>query len=174
MQSSFVNGIDGVMGAGSGAGAVFDLSLVLNFLFETSAVAFLGILLMVLVFYRHRERLLFSGAVLYGGLLVGYIIKNVIMRIRPSGALIYSSGYSFPSGHTIGATLLLMTIAYLYKDKIKSFGGKIGLFLVSLIVIGLVGFSRVYLGAHFISDVLGGFLFGMFWVNLMAFLFHRK
>lgn len=76
------------------------------------------------------------------------------------------SGYSFASGHTIGATLLYGQIALFLIPLIRSRRGRVLLFSVASFIVALVGFSRIALGAHYLTDVLGGMFFGMMWLTL--------
>lgn len=89
---------------------------------------------------------------------VNHLLKNSIQRPRPSlQQLLPIGGYSFPSGHTYGITVLLITLLLisLQKAPIKPF--KL-LFVCSIIL--LVAISRIYLQVHYLSDVLAGFSLG--------------
>jgi undecaprenyl-diphosphatase len=76
------------------------------------------------------------------------------------------SGYSFASGHTIGATLLYGQLALFIIPLIKSRGGRALVFSAATFVIVLVGFSRIALGAHYFTDVLAGMFLGTSWLAL--------
>lgn len=86
-------------------------------------------------------------------------LKNIIKRQRPEGfRLITETGYSFPSGHSmIGMAfygfIIYLIIKYLKNKKIKI----ITITLISILII-LIGLSRIYLGVHYTSDVLAGFI----------------
>lgn len=94
-----------------------------------------------------------------------WIAKNLIVRARPAGSLVAETGFSFPSGH---AAVSLVFFALLYMSLSEYLSGRaggiriwrwIGLILALLMPV-LIGFSRVYLGVHYLSDVLAGFVFG--------------
>lgn len=118
--------------------------------------------------------------VLPGGMLLNYLLKHLFARLRPSfeDPLLVLHSYSFPSGHTIGATLLYaMLAAYVLNQPALSAAlarrlgcGQRGLHGavagVALLMVVLTAFSRVYLGAHFLSDVLGAMLLGTAWFAL--------
>src|SRR2546430_2451805 len=76
------------------------------------------------------------------------------------------SGYSFASGHTIGATLLYGQLALFIIPMIKNRRGRVLVYSAATFVIVLVGFSRIALGAHYLTDVLGGMFLGTSWLTL--------
>lgn len=93
---------------------------------------------------------------------VNLIIKNIIRRDRPdkSNWLITESNFSFPSGHSMMATIFYGFLAYLlYKSNLNR-NVKIIILIMMLFLILLIGISRIYLGVHYTSDVIGGFLWG--------------
>ena len=118
--------------------------------------------------------------VLPGGMLLNFGLKHVFTRLRPhfNDPILVLHSYSFPSGHTIGATLLYaMLAAYLLHQP--ALAGRIGerlhtgtrgtqaaIVCTALLLVLLTAFSRVYLGAHFLSDVLGAMLLGTAWFAL--------
>src|SRR5437763_12243309 len=81
------------------------------------------------------------------------------------------SDYSFASGHTIGATLLYGQVALFLVPVIKGRRGRVLLFSAATCVVALVGFSRIALGAHYVTDVLAGMLFGTTWLVACLFMF---
>ena len=103
-----------------------------------------------------------------GGMLLNEWIKLLVHRHRPfvDGWFVDWSGYSFASGHTIGATLLYGQIALFLLPVMKSRRGRAVLFSIAMFVIGLVGFSRIALGAHYFTDVVGGMFLGATWLTL--------
>lgn len=103
---------------------------------------------------------------------VNYIIKLIVERPRPSVLrLTEEIGYSFPSGHSMTSLAFYGFIIYLLfkyqKDKNKR---NIITVLLTILII-LIGFSRIYLGVHYLSDVLGGFLLGGIYLILYTEMF---
>ena len=103
-----------------------------------------------------------------GGMLLNELVKVLVHRHRPfvDGWFVDWSGYSFASGHTIGATLLYGQLALFLVPVIKSRRGRMLVFSAASFVITLVGFSRIALGAHYFTDVLAGMFFGAAWLTV--------
>lgn len=104
------------------------------------------------------------AATVAGAATMGYILKMLVARARPGGLLpaAIETSFSFPSGHATASLALFGFMTYLLC---KMFPAKKAFFLVaSIILIGSVGFSRLYLGVHFPSDVLAGYLVGGLWL----------
>lgn len=106
-----------------------------------------------------------------GGALTVKIIKSIGERLRPENAMISVSDYSFPSAHSTMAIIFFSLLVYSFKDDIKNpilrnlfIFGCITLFI-------LIGFSRIYLNVHWLSDVLAGFSLGLFWLTLLILTF---
>lgn len=100
--------------------------------------------------------------------LVNFIAKNIIQRTRPleEFRLIKESGFSFPSGHSITSMVFYGFLIYLVSEFVKNKKVKYILTILFSILIVLIGLSRVYLGVHYITDVLGGFTLGLIFLIL--------
>ena len=101
------------------------------------------------------------------------ILKNIVHRPRPEGyRLIEESGYSFPSGHSMVSVAFYGFLIYLILKKVKNKKSKIiySIFLGLLIL--LIGFSRIYLGVHYATDVLAGGILSISY--LIAFISYAK
>ena len=119
-------------------------------------------------FKRWWPSLLMLVVAVPGGMLLNEWVKLLVHRHRPfaDGWFVDWSGYSFASGHTIGATLLYGQIALFLVPVVKSRRGRAFLFSGAMFVISLVGFSRIALGAHYFTDVLAGMFLGATWLTL--------
>ena len=123
-----------------------------------------------LVFHRKRvHALIFLGAVL-AAQVSSELLKDVYDRPRPSlvphGSWVYSA--SFPSGHSTLSAATFFILAAVIADLEKTLPAKIFVVVLAAIVVVAVGFSRVYLGVHWPSDVLAGWSLGSMWA-LLAF-----
>lgn len=122
---------------------------------ENVIIVFIIMLLFVL---KDRERilLLFSSLI---SVVSNQGIKHLLMRKRPDVLhLIKQGGYSYPSGHSMIAVAVYGLLIYFVCSKIKNKYLKYGLSLLLVLLIISIGISRIYVGVHYISDVLGGFL----------------
>jgi membrane-associated phospholipid phosphatase len=106
-----------------------------------------------------------------GGMLLNEWIKLLVHRHRPfvDGWFVDWSGYSFASGHTIGATLLYGQIALFIVPLLKDRRWRVFTVVTASFVVLLVGFSRIALGAHYFTDVVGAMFIGTMWLTLCGF-----
>jgi PAP2 superfamily protein len=105
-----------------------------------------------------------------GGMLLNEWVKILVHRQRPflDGPFVDWSGYSFASGHTIGATLLYGQLLLFILPALKARHWRFLSIVSAISLVALVGFSRIALGAHFLTDVLAAILFGIIWLALCA------
>jgi len=90
--------------------------------------------------------------------------KMAFHRPRPVEAVLYEHSYSFPSGHATIAAALYGFLGYLAIRHVSRWQMKVKLFFLTLIVIGLLGLSRIMVGVHYLSDVWAGYLVGTLWL----------
>lgn len=115
----------------------------------------------------------FLTAVL-GAELSGQLLKLVVQRPRPLGGLENESTFSFPSGHALIAVVFYGFLTYYFWQSAKNQAQKYLALALGVILISVIGFSRLYLGVHYLSDVLGGYSLGALWLGLGIFLAERK
>ncbi len=101
-----------------------------------------------------------------GGLLLNQLLKWVFHRPRPGIArLLEVGGYSFPSGHAMVSIAFYGFLAYLFWSNIRQIKLRYLVTFGLVVLIALIGISRIYLGVHYPSDVLAGFAAGGFWLT---------
>lgn len=137
---------------------------------ELGSVWFLAALTIIIsgvFFIKNKDKLniLFLIISVAGGGLLIKLLKNIFKRERPSIIPeIDAIGYSFPSGHAMGSIIFYGFLIYLVIKSKFSKKFKWIFSIIFTITFILIGTSRIYLGAHFPSDVIAGQLSGAFWL----------
>ena len=121
------------------------------------------------LFHRRVSALLFFGVVI-GGWLLESLIKIVYHRARPDlwPALVTERTFSFPSGHATMSTLFYGAVAALVLHVSRNRAVRAATLALATAVILTVCYSRIYLGAHWATDVAAGMLVGLFWVSICS------
>src|SRR5262245_48910405 len=133
----------------------------------------LAALLLALRLRREALSLLFAA----GGPLVAGLVKLAVHRPRPADDLVtvvrHLASMSFPSGHVVWATTVGGFMAFLAARKLEPAWARRLVPVGLLVFILLMGPSRVYRGEHWITDAIGGYLFGILWLALTIELYQR-
>ena len=140
-----------------------NLSIAVSFIFDIKSVIIISLILSAYLWARFSKKdsmLFISAMVLNGGIL--YILKELIQRARPLNSLVAESSFAFPSAHTSTAIVFFGLLIYLTSKKKESKNLKLNALWISIFMILLICFARLYLNAHWFSDVLGGIAIGMF------------
>src|SRR6266487_6472744 len=143
---------------------------VLRALTEFGSGEWIGIVMFALVLFFAWKRWWPSLVTLIvavpGGMLLNEWVKVLVHRHRPfvDGPFVDWSGYSFASGHTIGATLLYGQLLLFVLPSLKTRHWRLLCIISAMSLVALVGFSRIALGAHFLTDVLAAIVFGVLWL----------
>ncbi|KXG45047.1 phospholipid phosphatase [Tepidibacillus decaturensis] len=124
------------------------------------------------VLLKHRIELVFFVIVMIGSTALNNLLKVIFHRERPTiHRIIEETGYSFPSGHSMAAFTLYAMISFLLWKHLRSRFGRGLMILFATVMILLIGISRIYLGVHFPSDVLGGYLASGVWFTLSVMIY---
>lgn len=133
------------------------------------AIAMLLFLFLVL---KHRYELILLIVVVGGSSLLNVMLKLVFRRDRPDlHRIVEEAGYGFPSGHSVAAIALYGVLVYLLWRHANTRKGKAVLIVIGLFMVLSIGISRIYLGVHFPSDVIGGYLVSGAWLAMCIELF---
>ncbi|KIY23074.1 phosphatase PAP2 family protein [Mesobacillus subterraneus] len=176
---------------GVGKVAEFDQALI-SFIrgFETPALTsimklftFIGSFPVVLViflivsfiFYRvlkSRTEIFLVAAVIVGTQVINLLLKLLFHRARPDiHLLIDVGGYSFPSGHAMSAFAVYGILTFVFWRHIPKSIGRISLIIGSSMFILFIGMSRIYLGVHYPSDIIGGYFASAAWLTVAIWFF---
>ncbi len=144
----------------------------ISYVFDTYSLLVASLVIASYLFYKNYrlQSLLLLGAM--GGdalLVVGF--KLLVHSPRPLNALIVDSGYSFPSGHTVGSIVFCGLLTYFAWQYLKNTRPRVLVIALAASIVALVGFDRIYLNVHWFSDVLGGCLLGVFWLAISVMIF---
>jgi membrane-associated phospholipid phosphatase len=103
-----------------------------------------------------------------GGEALNQLLKLYFARPRPffTDPLLTPANYSFPSGHAMISAIMYGLLAYFILLEVKNPAGRIAIIVGTVILVLLIGFSRIYLGVHFVSDVIAGFAAGSIWLTV--------
>lgn len=123
---------------------------------------------------RRADAVMVAGSMLTGWAVMG-LAKVLFGRVRPPipDRLVVIESHSFPSGHAMmSAILATVAIAVMLRSRTPWLHRPL-LLAVPVLLSALIGFSRIYLGAHWVTDVLAGWVFGVAWGLLWVYLFGR-
>jgi undecaprenyl-diphosphatase len=100
-----------------------------------------------------------------GGSLLNILLKHFFHRQRPvlENPLLTLTSYGFPSGHTMGSTLFYGALAVFAAHSVRTWRWRVLVFWIAALAVALIGLSRIYLGAHYLTDVVGAIAVGLAW-----------
>ena len=133
------------------------------------AIVIAGIAFAVFYIFRHKWlNLIFGTITIAGGSLLNTAIKNVVMRPRPDfiDPFVIEYNYSFPSGHAMSSLIAYGLLTYLLWSATQNRYAKIFIIFGGTLLVLLIGISRLALGVHYFSDVVGGFAAGALWLGV--------
>lgn len=145
-----------------------------SFIGNTVSVIVISLIMMGILYtiFGQRKELIMFIIVLAGSTALNLLLKSLFQRERPTlYTMVAEEGFSFPSGHTMAALSLYGILTFLLWRHIPKKSGRVILISISVLFIFAIGFSRIYLGAHYPSDILGAFLFSSFWLFLNVWAF---
>ncbi len=131
----------------------------------------------LLIAAQRRRTALFLLAASVSGSILARILKAAIHRLRPptyhSDGHFLTSIYSFPSGHSMMSAVIYLTLALILAAVIRQRRVQLYVIGCSLGLVALIGVSRLYLGAHYLSDVIAGWIVGLVWALLCRWIEYR-
>lgn len=122
------------------------------------------ITIFILIIKNYKKDAVIFGFILFFGIVLNLWLKGFFERPRPDIlAIIIEKTYSFPSGHSMNSFVFFMSLSYFIFHNTRN--KKLGLWLslISAVIVFLIGLSRIYMGVHYPSDVLGGYAAGLVW-----------
>lgn len=136
-------------------------------------IALFGTVLLVLLVKRCYRAAAFWALTVLGGLMAVQVLKWTLHLPRPVSIYDGAAAFSFPSGHTTMSVVLYGFLAILIVRQIGT-AWRWGLISIVVLIAFMMGFSRLYLGAHRLSDVLGGYFIGTSWTTIVGIAYLKK
>jgi undecaprenyl-diphosphatase len=144
--------------------------LIVTALGSIETIVLLGVV--VAAFFAWRRRWLFLGswlAAVAGSAVLNHLLKGLFERPRPyfEHPLLIETSYSFPSGHAMESFVVYGMLAYFVILTLRSWESRVAVVCGAALLVVLIGFSRMYLGVHYLSDVLAGYAAGGVWLSAL-------
>jgi len=147
------------------------LAKAMDLIFDTKSLIVVFIIISVFLFCQnHKRKSIFFVLTMLANVILLYLIKGLVARARPLNPLVVNNDFSFPSGHAASSVVFFGLLAYFVFSKSKNKDLRFFIVLVSVFIILLIGFSRIYLNVHWFSDVIGGLTLGLFILALASFI----
>jgi len=155
-------------------GALTILAIGVAIIFDTTSLVILSLIISGVLYLKNykMQGLLLLGAMGSDAVLVS-VLKSVEEVARPTNAIMADSGFSYPSGHSAGVIVFMGVLAYFAWQHWQGTRSRALIGVGLSVVVGVVGFDRVYLGVHWLSDVFGGWFFGAFWLSFVVLVFRQ-
>lgn len=135
-------------------------------------VLVLTVVAIILIKGLKNKLFLLTGIVGTAGLNV--VLKHIIQRERPNiNRLIPEKGYSFPSGHSMMSMAFYGMLIFLIFKYVKNTALKWTLIVILTILLSTIGITRIYLGVHYPSDVIGGFLVSLTYLFILTEIYNK-
>ncbi len=148
------------------------LMQIFSFLGSVAAVTAMCLVAICVSLYFRRAR----TAALLAITMLGVAVLDVALKYafhRPRPVAFFGatpSSYSFPSGHALGSLCFYGILAAILAPRARGRGAKFCVWMSAVILVGMIGFSRIYLGVHYASDVIAGYCAAAVWVGAVGFL----
>jgi len=139
------------------APALVSFSKIIAHIFDPLVLVIISLIIAAFVYLKisKKKGIFFATTILATGVLIK-ISKEIFQRARPLNALIPETGFSIPSGHATIAVVFFGLIAFLFTTKKH----KLSATIITTLIILITGFTRIYLRAHWLTDVIAGFILG--------------
>lgn len=148
--------------------SVTTLSRAISFCGSPGFVTVASVLAIALLLQRrYWNRAITLAVTMLGGSLLIIFLKHLFHRQRPvlENPLVTLASYGFPSGHTMGSTIFYGLLALIAGTLVMRWEWRVVFYIAAVSFIALIGFTRIYLGAHYFSDVIAAITAGTAWLT---------
>jgi len=148
------------------------LMRIFSFLGSVAAVTAMCLAAVCLsLYFRHTRTAALLAITMLGVAVLDVALKHAFHRPRPVAFFGPTpSSYSFPSGHALGSLCFYGILAAILTGRALGRGAKFCLWVATVLLVGMIGLSRIYLGVHYPSDVIAGYCAATVWVGAVGFL----
>ena len=123
------------------------------------------------LYFRHTRTAALLAITMLGVAVLDVALKHAFHRPRPVAFFGPTpSSYSFPSGHALGSLCFYGILAAILPGRARGRGAKFCIWVATVLLVGMIGLSRIYLGVHYPSDVIAGYCAAAVWVGAVGFL----
>ena len=125
---------------------------------------------LILVFRRLYRPAVLLAVVMTGAVILNYALKVSLGRPRPLPFFDtpLPESFSFPSGHALFAVCFYGMLAWIITSKVKGRSLQISAWTIAALIALLIGLSRVYLGVHFLTDIIAGYAAAVVWISVVV------
>ena len=163
--------VDALHAHASGAPSLTDAVRVVGAPGSLAALALVSVVAAVALSAQRRWPTLVAWLVaVIGGEALNLLLKDLFARPRPrfERPLVVEASYSFPSGQAMESLVVYGMLAYFAALILSGSGKRVAVAVGAAVLVALIGFGRMYLGAHYLSDVVGGFVAGGAWLGAVV------
>jgi membrane-associated phospholipid phosphatase len=156
------------------SGALTFFAETIAIIFGTTSLVIMSLVISAVLFLKNYKThaLLFLVAMGGDAVLVS-VVKTLDHVARPTNGILFDTSFSYPSGHSAGCIVFGGLLAYFAWRHWQSTRSRALIGVGMGAVAGVVGFDRVYLNVHWLSDVFGGWLLGAFWLSFIILVFQQ-
>jgi undecaprenyl-diphosphatase len=178
-SSPFMNSLDSSIISfvqGMESSAMTGIMKFFTFIGAGLPIVIIAVFILIILYFAfgHRRELILFAIAVVGSALLNVLLKLLFHRARPDmHRIIEVTGFSFPSGHAMAAFSLYAILIFLLWKHASTGFARVLLLLIGSACIAVIGLSRIYLGVHYPSDVIAGYLASGFWVFLSIWLYRR-
>lgn len=142
--------------------------LVITAFGSATAFTILSSIVFIYLFKKKQKEAILFTLIFLSAAGLNLLLKIFFARPRPTlMPLVIENSYSFPSGHSMNSMVFYMMMTYFVYRNTKNIRLTALMTAVSIGIVGSIGFSRIYLGAHYPSDVLAGYATGILWCTII-------
>lgn len=146
----------------------------ITFIGSPQMTIILCLILCVYIYFKFgHQNTLWALIILVGGNLLNFIVKHIIQRARPIDKLVPQSGYSYPSGHTLGTALVVFLLVVFLTYNIKNQALKLFFSCLGAVWVVIMAATRIYLHVHYPSDTFASMLLAMVIISFSLNLKHK-